>query len=202
MLDNLARDVRYAVRSVKRSPGFAATAVLTLALGIGANSAIFAFVDAALVRPLPYPQADRLVMVWGRTATAARGRVAPADIADWNARTRTFQAVGGFRTNVGGMVLADTDGTTETVPRQWVTAEIFDALGVQPVTGRTFLPSDVAEQRTVVVLSEAFWRSRFNSDPSVIGRTLRLDGDQWTVIGVVPKEAELIGRSSMWHSSC
>jgi len=195
---DLMHDLRYGFRTLRKEPAFAAAAVLTLALGIGANSAIFALVDATLLRPLPYPQPDRLVRIWGRTATTARDRVAPADIVDWNARTRTFQAIGGFRTNVGGMVLADADGLADTVPRQWVQAGIFDALGVKPVAGRTFLPSDVAEQRNVVILSEAFWRSRFNADPSVIGRTLRLDGGPWTVIGVVPKEAQLIGRTSMW----
>jgi putative ABC transport system permease protein len=197
-LGGLWQDLRYAARTLSKQPGFTAAAVLTLALGIGANSAIFALVDATLLRPLPFPHAERLVAVWERSETTARARVSPRNLVDWNQRSRTFEAIGGFVPNVGAMVMSGKDGMPESVPRQWVTAGFFDALGVKAVAGRTFLPSDDRERRNVVVISEAFWRARFAADPSVIGRDVRLDGDLWTVIGVVPQEAQLFGRTSLW----
>ena len=108
---DLWQDLRYAARMLRKQPGFAAAAILTLAFGIGANSAIFALVDATLLRPLPFPDADRLVMVWEQTETSARARVAPLNLADWNERNRTFEVIGGFVPNVGGMVLSAGDGT-------------------------------------------------------------------------------------------
>jgi putative ABC transport system permease protein len=197
-LDELWHDVTFAIRQLRRSPGFTAVAAITLALGIGANSAIFALVDAALLRPLPFPEPERLVMVWERHATSARGGVSPLNLLDWNERNRTFESMAGFIPGVGGMVMSGADGTAETVPRQWVTAGIFDVLGIKPIVGRTLLPSDDSQRANVAVLSEAFWRTRFNGDPAVVGRDIRLDGNLYTVVGVVPGESQLIGRTSIW----
>jgi hypothetical protein len=196
--EGLRNDLVFAFRQMRRSPGFTTVAVATLALGIGANSAIFALVDATLLRPLPFPRPDRLVMVWERTPNAARASVSPMNLLDWNERTRTFDIIGGYVPNVGGMVMSGADGMSETVPRQWVLSGFFDALGVRPVVGRTFLPADDAARADVVVLSEGFWRTRFGADPSVVGGSLRLDGDAFTVIGVVPDAAQMLGRTSMW----
>ena len=198
LLHDLADDLRYDVRTLRKQPGFAAAAVLTLAFGIGANSAMFALVDAALLRPLPFSDPGQLVMMWERSATSARERVSPRNLVDWSERTRTFSAMGGYIPGVGGMVMTGRDGLPETVSRQWVTAGIFDALGVRAVAGRTFLQADDRERRRVVVLSESFWRARFDADPAVVGRDIRLDGSPWTVVGVVPQEADIIGRSSIW----
>ncbi len=191
-------DVKLAIRQLRSSPAFALIAAITLALGIGANSAIFALVDTVLLRPLPFPEPERLVMVWERSSRSLRGGVAPPNLLDWNRRSRTVERMAGFVPNVGGMVMNAADGTSETVPRQWVTAGIFDALGVRPVLGRTFLPSDDSRRSNVVVLSEAFWRTRFNADPGVVGRDIRLDGSLYTVVGVVPNESRLLGRSNIW----
>jgi putative ABC transport system permease protein len=195
---DLWQDLRYATRMLRRNPGFAATAILTLALGIGANSAIFALVDATLLRPLPFHDPGQLVMMWERSDTSPQGPVSPLNMLDWNDRSRAFVRVGGFTGGVGGMVMAGTDGTAETVSRQWVTDGIFEALGITPIAGRTFLPSDNDSRANVVVLSEALWRTRFANDPGIIGRDVRLDGDLFTVVGVVPNEAQLIGKASMW----
>ena len=197
-LAELRDDVKFAARQLKRAPAFTCIATLTLALGIGANSAIFALVDATLLRPLPFAEPDRLVMLWERSDTSPRGRVAPLNLLDWNERNRTFDLIAGFIPGVGGMVMNGADGTAETVSRQWVLAGFFDVLGVRPIAGRTFLPSDDARRANVVVLSEAFWETRFNRDPSVIGRDIRLDGEPYTVVGVVPKALQLTGRSSIW----
>ena len=165
MFEDLRQDLRYATRTLTRERVFAAAAVLMLALGIGANSAMFALVDAILLRPLPFPTPDRLVMLWEQTPASPRTRVSPINLLDWKARSRTFESMAAYVPNVAGMVLASEDGNAETVPRQWVSSGIFDVLGVRPVVGRTFRPSDDAERASVVVLAESFWRSRFNADP-------------------------------------
>jgi putative ABC transport system permease protein len=191
-------DVTFAWRQLRGAPAFALVAVLTLALGIGANSAIFALVDATLLKPLPYGDPARLVTIWERTETNPQGYASPLNMLDWKTRSRSFEAIAGFTPNVGGMVMAGADGNAETVSRQWVTAGIFDVLGVRPVAGRTFLPADDQQRASVVVLSEGFWETRFNRDPAVVGRELRLDGSLWTVVGVVPREFQLLGNTSIW----
>jgi putative ABC transport system permease protein len=197
-MDELREDVRFAVRQLRRSPAFTLVAVTTLALGIGANSAIFALVDAALLRPLPYPDPARLVMLWERNERSPRTSVAPLNMLDWQERGRTLEQVGGYVPRVGGMVMAGESGTADTVSRQWVTFGIFDVLGVEPILGRTFDAEDEAQQRNVVVLSEAFWRTRFGSDPGIVGRDLRLDGELYTVVGIAPKQFQLVGSTSVF----
>lgn len=196
-LSELRDDVRFALRQLRAAPAFTAIAVATLALGIGANAAIFALVDATLLRPLPFGEPDRLVAVHETTGDE-RGFVSPLNLADWNTRSQSFDGIAGFAPGVGGMVMAGADGNAEMVSRQWVTADVFDVLDVKPVVGRTFQPEDDEKRANVVVLGEAFWRARFGSDPSVVGRELRLDGSMWRVVGVVPESFQLVGRSSMW----
>ena len=197
-LEELRDDVRFASRQLRGAPGFTIVATLTLALGIGANSAIFALVDATLLKPLPYRDPQRLVVVWEKTDKNPRSYASPLNMLDWGTRGRSLEKIAGFTPNVGGMVMAGADGNAETVTRQWVTAGIFDVLGVQPVAGRTFLPSDDQQRSRVVVLSEGFWETRFNRDASVVGREIKLDGMQFTVVGVVPKDFQILGRTSMW----
>jgi putative ABC transport system permease protein len=197
-LEELRDDLKFTLRQLRHSASFTLVATLTLALGIGANSAIFALVDATLLRPLPYREPDRLVAIWENSATTKRSFVSPLNMLDWNARSRTFEKIAGFVPTVGGMVMAGADGNSETVSRQWVTAGVFDVLGVTPIAGRTFSAEDETKGGNVVVLSEPFWRARFNADPSVIGREIRLDGSLWTVVGVVPKEFQLLGQTSIW----
>jgi putative ABC transport system permease protein len=198
LLGELWQDIRYAARSLRQQPGFAAVAILTLALGIGANSAIFALVDATLLRPLPFGNPDRLVMLAEHSATSARGAVSPLNMTDWDERNRTFDVIAGYVPSVGGMVMTGADGLAENVTRQWVTAGFFEALGIQPIAGRTFLPDDDRERRAVVVLSETLWRSRFNGNPGVIGQDVRFDGQPFTVVGVVPRTFQLLSGTSMW----
>ena len=197
-LDELRDDVKFAVRQLRHSPAFALVAALTLALGIGANGAIFALVDATLLRPLPFPHPDRLVMLWERTGAETHDGVSPLNLADWNSRSRSFERIAGFVPSVGGMVMAGTDGNAETVSRQWVTSGVFEALGVTPIVGRTFSLADDRSHTHVAVLNESFWRTRFNADRAVVGRDLKLDGTLYTIIGVVPERAQVIGRSSIW----
>ena len=194
----LRDDVRFALRQLRRAPAFAAVAILTLALGIGANSAIFALADATLLRPLPYADPDRLVTIWETTDANPRSLGAPPNMLDWGTRSQTLQSVAGFTPSVGGMVMAGRDGNAETISRQWVSAGIFDVLGVKAIAGRTFLPEDEQKRARVVVMSEALWETRFNRDPSIIGSEIKLDGLLFTVVGVVPKDFEILGRTSLW----
>ena len=171
--------------------------VLTLAIGIGANGALFALVDRVLLRDLPLPEPDRLVTIWERTETTPESRVSPNNFVDWLQRNQSFDAIGAFIPNTGSMVMSGPGGA-EAVPRQWVTVGIFDALGIAPVVGRTFLAADEIERANVAVLSEAFWRARFAADPGIVGQSMRFDGELFTIVGVVPSEAELLAPVSMW----
>ncbi len=198
LLRDLAQDLRYAFGTLRRQPGFVAGAVLTLALGIGANSAIFSLVDATLLRPLPIPEPERVVMISERTAASADERVSPNNLLDFAERGRSFDVIAGFMGGVGGMVMGGADGMAETVSRQWVTAGVFDALGIKAIAGRTISQDDDRKRANVVVLSESFWRTRFNADPSLAGHDIRLDGEPFTVVGVVPDAAQLIGKTDLW----
>jgi putative ABC transport system permease protein len=198
-LEDARADVHFAARQMRSAPGVALVAIVTLALGIGANGAIFALVDATLLKPLPLPDPDRLVMIWESSDTSTRGRVSPLNAVDWAERNQTFAVISTFSASVGGMVMAGKDGMAENVARQWLpSARIFDVLGVRPIVGRSFLQSDQDQRASVVVLSEAFWRSRFGADLSIVGQDPRLDGALFTVVGVVPNEAQLVGETDLW----
>jgi len=197
-LEELRDDITFAFRQLRAAPAFTIVATLTLALGIGANSAIFALVDATLLRPLPYANPDRLVTIWETSAATPRGFASPPDMLDWKSRSRTFENLAAFTPGVGSMVVAARDGTAETVSRQWVTAGIFDVLGVKPIAGRTFLPEDEQQMAKRVVISEGYWTSRFDRDRAIVGSDIKMDGQLFTIIGVAPKEFEILGRTSMW----
>ncbi|HEV8395002.1 MAG TPA: ABC transporter permease [Vicinamibacterales bacterium] len=198
--EDFRSDAIFGLRQLRGAPAFTIIAALTLALGIGANGAIFALVDAALLRPLQLGAPDRLVEVWERDPSSARTPTAPANVADWRERARAFEAFGGYVGGVGAMVMGGVGNSAESVARQWVTSGFFDVLGVPAIAGRTFKPSDddPGGQARAVVLNEAFWRARFNADPGVIGRKIRFDGQPYTVVGVVPGWFQSFGRTSIW----
>jgi len=183
-LGDFRDDVTVALRQLKAAPAFTAVAVLTLALGIGANSAMFAVADATLLRPLPYANADRLVTVSELRADGTRGAANPLDVADWIERNRTFTAMAGVLNSQSSII--GSDGTAESIPALAVTSRFFDVLGVTPIIGRTFLPSDERPLPDVVVVGEGMWRTSFGSDATLVGRQARLAGRMYTVIGVVP----------------
>jgi len=192
-LDEFRTDVRYALRQLRAAPGFTVVATLTLALGIGANSAMFALADAALFRPLPFRDPDRLVIVdeWG-PQQQARSRVELLNFREWVTQSRTFDSMAAvwIPGTGGGPTLTGADGTPEVIPGQSVTASFFDVLGVRAIAGRTFLPTDETTDPTVAVLSEGFWRRRFAADPTLVGREITLDGRSITVIGIVPSDVQ------------
>jgi len=183
-LEEFGDDVRFAFRQLRGSPGFTLVATLTLALGIGANSAIFALADATLMRPLPFADPDRLVWMWESRNGQGRTMLNPLDLQDFIERNRTFESLAGFVSS--GMPFGNPDGTAERVPGLAVTTRFFDVFGVVPIAGRTFQRADEGPRPSAIVLGEAFWRRRFGGDPSVVGRELRLDGRSFTVVGIVP----------------
>jgi putative ABC transport system permease protein len=191
------QDLRLAARMLRKQSALTVMVVLTLAIGVGANGALFALVDRVLLRELPLPRPDRLVTIWERTATTPQSLASPLNMLDWARRSQSFEAIGGHLTGVFAMVLTTPQGA-ESVMRQWVTAGIFDALGVKPVVGRTFLAADDTARKRSVVLSESYWRARFAADPSIVGQSLRLDGQLYEVVGVVPDQAEILGRANLW----
>jgi putative ABC transport system permease protein len=198
MFDELRQDAAYAFRQLRNAPAFTAVAAATLALGIGANSAIFALVDATLLRPLPYAAPERLVTIWETSAATPRGFASPLNMIDWEARGRSFEKIAGFMPSVGCLVLGGTEGNALTVPRQWVSAGIFDVLGVKPLIGAGFTADDERTRANVVMLSEGLWETRFNRDPGIVGQEIRLDGALFRVVGVMPRDFEILGRTSMW----
>ena len=177
-------DVRYAVRALVRTPGFALAAVLTLALGIGANAAMFAVVYGILLRPLPYTAADELYLVFQTSESLGRTRAAPLDFLDWRERTRAFAGMTAY-CGTGFTLTGDRDA--ELVIGQLVSADLFDVLGVRPMLGRTFRGEEnAAGHHRVIILSHGLWTRRFGADTSVVGRTITANGAPFTVIGVMP----------------
>jgi len=195
-LEECREDVRFAVRQLRQSPGFTLVATTTLALGIGANSAMFALADATLMRPLPFPEPDGLVVLSEFWQGQPGGAVNPVDFVDWSERTHSFTAIAAV-VRGGGSLVGD-DGVAEPIPAQAVTSRFFDVLGVTPIAGRTFREGDEGPTPDVVVLSEGFWRRRFGADPSIVGRSTRFGGQTFTVIGIVPAgfQLELLGTTS------
>jgi putative ABC transport system permease protein len=185
-IQELGDDVKYATRQLRASPGFTAVAVVTLALGIGANSAMFALADATLLRPLPFVEPDRLVTLSEIRPNGDRSRVNPLDFEDWEARVRAFTAIAAVIASPSS--ITGDDGVAEEIPAQAVTARFFDVLGVKPIAGRTFVEGDEGHANDVVVISEAFWRTPFSADPTLVGRTTRLGGRVVRVIGIVPAD--------------
>jgi putative ABC transport system permease protein len=190
------RDLRYAARSLRRAPGFTVVTVLVLAVGIGANSAIFSLVDAALLRPLPFPGANRLVMLWERSPRFAHNRVSPLNFLDWSEQQHAFASVAGIAG--GGRTLTGLGGEAERIPGQAVTWQFFDVLGVRPILGATFTAYDAAERRNLVVISERLWRTRFGADRAIVGSAMMLDGLPYTIAGVVPAKFQVLFPANMW----
>ena len=181
-MKNLLQDLRYGVRTLRRSPGFALVAILTLALGIGASSALFTVVNSVLLRPLPFARPERLVMVWEHSPNSAENNVAsPANFAEWQKQSRSFEALGSMFDESLNLTGA---GDPEEVRGQLTTANVFHVLGVRAALGRTYQPGEDAAN--VAVISHALWARRYGSDPGVVGRTVTVNGTPLTVVGVLP----------------
>jgi putative ABC transport system permease protein len=186
VMSGIWQDWRHAWRLLRRDPWFTAVGVITLALGIGANGAIFSIVHAVLLRPLPYSQPNQLVMVWeSRPREGVNDNVvSPADFLDWRVRQRVFEGIAAHWTAAVNLTGRD---EPERVEAGNISASLFDVLGVAPALGRTFrLEEEQAGTNRVVLLNHGFWKRRFGSDPTVLGRSITLDGHPHEIVGVLP----------------
>jgi predicted permease len=185
-MGNLWQDVRYGIRMMLKRPGFTAIAVLALAVGIGANSAIFSVINAVLLRPLPYQNGDRLVLIWEKFTSQGLDRipVSAPEFTEYREQNHVFEQVAAFDTNDFNLTGGE---TPERIPGATVSASLFSVLGVQPERGRTFLPEDnELGHDNVVLLGHGLWERRFGSDPNMIGKTIALNGRSYTVVGIMP----------------
>jgi hypothetical protein len=183
-LEHFARDVRFGVRALRKNPGFAIVAVLTLALGIGANTAIFSVVESAVLAPLPYPQPDRLVMVSESRPNLKEMAISYPDFQDWQRNARSFKGMAAFWFRDYDLT---NPGTAEHLDGMEVSSGFFGTLGVKPVLGRDFSPAeDQPHGAPAVIISNLLWKDRFASSPEVLGKSVILDGVDFAIIGVLP----------------
>jgi putative ABC transport system permease protein len=196
----MLQDLRFAFRTLRRTPGFTATAGLTLALGIGATSLMFSVVNAVLLRPLPYPEQSRLMLVFNQrtnTPSANTVRLTPLDFDDYRSRAHSFESLAGY---VGKGFTLSGASEPELVIGEMVTPQFFRTLGVAPALGRVFAPNEFQlGHENVVVLSDRLWKRRFGSDPNSIGSRITLDGKPFTIAGVMPPSFEYpASRYELW----
>jgi len=199
LIETTLQDIRYGLRKLARSPGFTAVAVATLALGIGANTLIFSVVNAAILHPLPFRDAGRLVTQWATSPTvgySGPGSLTDKDYMEWRDQNRVFSDTAAFRgqpTNLTGV------GEPVRLNGATITASLLRVLDVNPALGRAFAPEEeAAGHDRVVLLSDRLWRSRFDSNPAVLGKAIKLDGEFYTVIGVTPAGFDFPDQTEVW----
>ena len=199
IVEDFWQDLRYGLRMLAKNPGFTAVAVIALALGIGANSAIFSVVNTVLLRPLPYKDSDRLVMVWEDSSKHGypRDTPAPANYIDWRDQNQVFQSMAAIADQSFNLTGA---GDPERIEGRRVSTSLFPMLGVEPQIGRVFTPEeDQAGANRVVMMSDRLWRRRFGADASIIGKPLTLNGQPFTVVGVMPPQFQFPTRDDeLW----
>ena len=197
-MDALKQDVRFALRTLRSRPTFTIVAALTLALGIGATTTIFSAVSAVLLRPLPWPEADRLVLVWGTRGTVRQNGAVYLDYLDWRSQSRSFSSLGVIR---GQSVNLTGGDQPERVTGEFVTANVFHMLGNTVETGRLFtdLETEVATKQPVTVITDGFWRTRLGGRANAVGSTLVLNDQPFTIIGITkPSVVEPLGTPDVW----
>jgi predicted permease len=187
-IDTLRQDLRYGLRVLRRAPGFTTVTVLILALGIGVNTALFSTLKAVLLDPLPLPEAEELVFVWERNAEVPMFPASFANYSDWRQENRTFEEMGAYITRP--VNVTDLEDPVQ-LRGALVTASLFRVLGMETALGRIFTPEEDEEGRAVAVLSHELWRARYAGDASLVGNAIHLNGEPYTVVGVMPPELQL-----------
>jgi hypothetical protein len=199
VVETFWKDLRYATRMLRRSPGFTAVAVLTLTLGIGANTAIFSVVEGVVLAPLPYRQPDRLVIVWETNPRFPRVWVSYPNFLDWQRTARSFQQMAAFREQ--GLDLTG-PGTPEHLNAKAISSGFFSTLGAELDLGREFSSEEDRHGGTpVVIISNRLWRNRFEGSPEALGKSVTLDGVDYTIVGVTPPGFRLEGDADVLHSA-
>jgi predicted permease len=198
-MNNLLQDLGYALRQLRKSPGFTAVAVVTLALGIGANTAIFSIFNATLLRPLPYKDPNRLVILWStipRMGFSGPGSLTDPDYIQWAEQNRVFEQIAAFRGQTSNLT---GNGIPERLIGSTATASLFPLLGAAPELGRVFSEEEQLPGReNVVLLSHRLWARRFASDPDLVGKPITLDGKSLTVLGVIPARLQFPNEADFW----
>src|SRR5579872_5152809 len=188
-MGTLIEDVRYGFRMLRKNPGFTAIALLTLALGIGANTAVFSIVNGVLLNPLPFPDADKLVSLFESKPNFQEGSISYPNFLDWQRENHAFTAIAAYRPDSFSLTGA---GQPEQVQGKMVSADFFSVLGVNPLMGRTFTAQeDQLGAGRVVLVSSGFWKRKLGSSPDVLGRRIVLNGEGYTIIGVIPASFHL-----------
>ena len=198
LVDNLLQDIRFALRQLRRSPAFTGTAVCTLALGLCASVAVFAFVDAALLKPLPYATPSRLVGVFERVPMFPQSNLSYADYLDWKKLNHVFSSLSAYQ--AGGVTLGTSEGA-QRAPAVRISDDFLRTLGVSPILGRDFRPGeDLPAAQRAVLLSHAAWQNRYGGGPDVLGRTVTLDGAPNIIVGVLPRDFHFApaGAAEFW----
>ena len=206
-MNTLLHDIRYGVRMLLKHKGFSAVAIIALGLGIGANTAIFSLVNGVLLRPLPFPNSDRIIYFEGKNPAAGitDSNISYLDFTDWSKQTDLFASTAAYWT--GNADLSGDGAEPEAVPRAGVTTGFFSVLGVQPVLGRALVPEDDKPasfnggRGTVAIISHGLWKRRFGSDPAIIGRVVQMKSRPLTVIGVMPPGFEYPEQTQIWVNS-
>ena len=198
-LETLWQDIRYGARMLRKNPGFTLVAVITLALGIGANTAIFSVIESVLLRPLPYDHPQSLIEIWNTyPPVISLGGLSPGDFQDWQKKLTTVSEMGGYAWVQQGANLTGA-GDPQRVQMSYATSNLFPMLGVKPALGRLFTPDeDRAGGTPIVVLSHRFWQSRFGEDTGAAGKTVTLDGVQYTIVGVLSQSSHLLDAPDLW----
>jgi putative ABC transport system permease protein len=201
-MNTLLQDIRYGLRMLLKHKGFTAVAVIALGLGIGANTAIFSLVNGVLLRPLPFPDAERIIYFEGKNPQAGitDSNISFLDFTDWSQQTELFKSTAAYWT--GNANLGADGAEPERVPRAGVTSGFFSVLGVQPVLGRTFVPDDDKPGTiSVAIISHGLWKRRFGSDPAIVGKQVQISSRPITVIGVMPSGFEFPEQTQIWVTS-
>ncbi|HEX5764745.1 MAG TPA: ABC transporter permease, partial [Woeseiaceae bacterium] len=194
-MNSIAHDLRHAARTLLRSPGFTIVAILTIAIGIGANTAIFSVVNRVLLEPLPLPEPDRLVRVYDGSP-GIQGTASPPNFVDWRRDNTVFEDMAAYANTSVALTGA---GDAKRIFGAAVTEGFFPVLGTVPVLGRPISPADtVAGQQRVVMLGHDLWQRDFGADPGIVGRTVQLDGRGFTVIGVMPAGFDYPASAELW----
>jgi putative ABC transport system permease protein len=194
---NLLKDLRYSIRSLLKHPGFTALVVITLALGIGANTAIFSLVQAVLLRSLPFPESDKLVVIKNQNGKTGETipSVSPADFFDWKRQSQSFTTLAAYS---GGPITLLEGEESELIPAARVTDEFLSTLGAQPMLGRAFASEEFKTGSNVIILSHRLWQRRFGGDPNIVAKTLAVSQGRVTVVGVMPPEFKLPAYAEAW----
>ena len=197
-MDTLFRDIRYGFRSLLKRPGFTVVALIALALGIGANTAIFSLVNAVVLRPLPYPEPDQLVWVWGSFSGGNRASVSPPDYLDFRSHNKSFEQFAATMSSAAPATLTG-GGEPERLTASVVTGNYFQALGVTPALGRSFsLDNEKPGSDQVAILSHELWQKRFGGNPAIVNQRIVLDSKSFEVIGVMPKDLTFPQTAELW----